>query len=87
MQRPADHPEIPPRRIGVILVNLGTPDAPTPAAVRGYLKQFLSDRRVVEISPWIWQQILRGIILNTRPHFVNPSVLAHPSPGMFQPSR
>lgn len=67
MQRPADHPEIPPRRIGVILVNLGTPDAPTPAAVRGYLKQFLSDRRVVEISPLIWQPILRGIILNTRP--------------------
>lgn len=67
MQRPADHPEIPPRRIGVILVNLGTPDAPTPAAVRGYLKQFLSDRRVVEISPLIWQPILRWIILNTRP--------------------
>ena len=67
MQRPADHPEIPPRRIGVILVNLGTPDAPTSAAVRGYLKQFLSDRRVVEISPLIWQPILRGIILNTRP--------------------
>lgn len=67
MQRPADHPKIPPSRIGVILVNLGTPDAPTPAAVRRYLKQFLSDRRVVEISPLIWQPILRGIILNTRP--------------------
>ena len=52
---------------GVLLVNLGTPDAPTKAAVRRYLKQFLSDRRVVEIHPLIWQPILRGIILNTRP--------------------
>jgi ferrochelatase len=54
-------------QIGVLLVNLGTPDAPTPAAVRRYLGEFLSDRRVVEISPLLWQPILRGIILNTRP--------------------
>ncbi len=53
--------------IGLLLVNLGTPDAPEPAAVRRYLKQFLSDRRVVEIPPLIWQPILRGIILNVRP--------------------
>ncbi len=53
--------------IGLLLVNLGTPDAPEPAAVRRYLKQFLSDRRVVEIPPLLWQPILRGIILNTRP--------------------
>ena len=52
---------------GILLVNLGTPDAPTKAAVRRYLKQFLSDRRVVEIHPLIWQPILHGIILNTRP--------------------
>jgi ferrochelatase len=65
--KPANHPAIPVRKIGVLLVNLGTPDAPTPAAVRRYLKQFLSDRRVVEISPFLWQPILRGIILNTRP--------------------
>jgi ferrochelatase len=56
-----------PRRIGVLLVNLGTPAEPTPAAVRAYLKQFLSDPRVVEIPPLLWQPILRGIILNTRP--------------------
>ena len=62
-----NHPPIPPRQIGVLLVNLGTPDAPTPAAVRRYLAEFLSDRRVVEL-PWlVWQPILRGIILNTRP--------------------
>jgi protoporphyrin/coproporphyrin ferrochelatase len=64
---PADHPPITPPRIGVLLVNLGTPDAPTPVAVRRYLKQFLSDRRVVELPAIVWQPILRGIILNTRP--------------------
>ncbi|KRA80655.1 ferrochelatase [Altererythrobacter sp. Root672] len=53
--------------IGVLLVNLGTPDAPTPQAVKRYLREFLSDRRVVEIPPIAWQPILRGIILNTRP--------------------
>ncbi|CAN5451609.1 ferrochelatase [soil metagenome] len=65
--RPAGHPLVPPPRIGVLLVNLGTPDSPDPAAVKRYLKEFLSDRRVVEIPPLIWQPILRGIILNTRP--------------------
>jgi ferrochelatase len=54
-------------RIGVLLVNLGTPDAPDTGAVKRYLKQFLSDRRVVEIPALVWQPILRGIILNTRP--------------------
>ena len=67
MERPADHPPIPSPRIGVLLVNLGTPDAPDPPAVKRYLKQFLSDRRVVEIPALLWQPILRGIILNTRP--------------------
>jgi len=62
-----DHPEIPPARIGVLLINLGTPEAPTPAAVKRYLAEFLSDRRVVELPPILWQPILRGIILNTRP--------------------
>jgi ferrochelatase len=65
--RPADHPRVATGGIGVLLVNLGTPDAPTPAAVRRYLAEFLSDRRVVEIPPIAWQPILRGIILNTRP--------------------
>jgi ferrochelatase len=64
---PAGHPAVAPRRIGVLLVNLGTPDAPTPGAVKRYLAEFLSDRRVVEIPPLVWQPILRGIILNTRP--------------------
>lgn len=54
-------------RIGVLLVNLGTPDTAEPAAVRRYLAEFLSDRRVVEIPPLAWQPILRGIILNARP--------------------
>jgi protoporphyrin/coproporphyrin ferrochelatase len=67
MERPADHPVIPASKVGVLLVNLGTPDEPTTAAVKRYLKQFLSDRRVVEIPPLIWQPILRAIILNTRP--------------------
>ncbi|HET9628553.1 MAG TPA: ferrochelatase [Novosphingobium sp.] len=67
MDRPANHPEAGTGRIGVLLVNLGTPDAPTPAAVKRYLAEFLSDRRVVEIHPLLWQPILRGIILNTRP--------------------
>ncbi|QYJ80618.1 ferrochelatase [Shewanella acanthi] len=52
---------------GVLLVNLGTPDEPTPRAVKRFLKQFLSDPRVVDMSPWLWQPILQGIILNTRP--------------------
>jgi len=64
---PHDHPPVRTGRIGVLLVNLGTPDAPDPGAVKRYLKQFLSDRRVVEIPALIWQPILRGIILNTRP--------------------
>ena len=64
---PAEHPPVASPKIGVLLVNLGTPEAPTTGAVRRYLKQFLSDRRVVEIPPLLWQPILRGIILNTRP--------------------
>ncbi|MBM3115460.1 ferrochelatase [Jeongeupia naejangsanensis] len=56
-----------PARIGVLLVNLGTPDAPTAAAVKPYLRQFLSDPRVVEIPKLLWQLILRGVILNVRP--------------------
>lgn len=54
-------------KTGILLVNLGTPDAPTAKAVRPYLKQFLGDPRVVEIPQAIWWLILNGIILNTRP--------------------
>lgn len=64
---PGDHPPVNSGKIGVLLVNLGTPDGPDPDSVRRYLKQFLSDTRVVEIPPIAWQPILRGIILNTRP--------------------
>lgn len=67
LDQPTGHPAVPPARIGVLIVNLGTPDAPTPAAVKRYLAQFLSDPRVVEIPQIVWQPILRGIILNTRP--------------------
>ena len=56
-----------PPRIGVLLVNLGTPDAPTAAAVRRYLAEFLADRRVVEIPAAVWKPILHGVILRTRP--------------------
>ena len=67
MIQPSDHPEVNSGKIGVLLVNLGTPDAPTRQAVKRYLAEFLSDRRVVEIPALVWQPILRGIILNTRP--------------------
>ncbi len=67
MLPPADHPAIPPRRVGVLLINLGTPDGADVGAVRRYLAEFLSDRRVVEL-PWlVWQPILRGLVLTTRP--------------------
>ena len=54
-------------RAAVLLVNLGTPDAPTPAAVRRFLAQFLSDPRVIEIPRALWLPILHGFILRTRP--------------------
>ena len=56
-----------PARTAILLVNLGTPDAPTRAAVRRYLKEFLSDPRVVEIPRPLWWLILNGVILNLRP--------------------
>ena len=67
MNQPADHPAIPTPKVGVLLINLGTPDAPDPKSVRRYLGEFLSDRRVVEIPQLLWQPILRGVILTTRP--------------------
>lgn len=54
-------------KTGILLINLGTPDAPDAGAVRRYLREFLSDPRVVEIPQLIWQPILRGAILPTRP--------------------
>lgn len=67
MSRPVNHPVAAKGKVGVLLVNLGSPEAPTKKAVRTYLREFLSDRRVVEIPPLVWQPILRGIILTTRP--------------------
>lgn len=66
-QLPADHPPVRSGGVGVLLVNLGTPDAPTPSAVKTYLAEFLSDPRVIEIPQLVWQPILRGVILNVRP--------------------
>lgn len=59
-----------PPRFGVLLANLGTPDAPTPKAVRRYLREFLSDRRVVDLPRWKWWPILNGIVLAVRPRRV-----------------
>lgn len=56
-----------PNRVGVLLVNLGTPEAPTRSAVRRYLKEFLSDPRVIEYPRWLWWLILNLVILNVRP--------------------
>ena len=67
MTRPDDHPATPEQKIGVLLINLGTPDAPEAAAVRRYLAEFLSDPRVIEIPAIAWRPILHGIILRTRP--------------------
>lgn len=64
---PETHPHIAFGKTGLLLVNLGTPNSPDKKGLKPYLKQFLSDRRVIETSPFIWQPILRGIILNTRP--------------------
>ena len=64
---PAGHPPVATGRIGVLLVNLGTPDATDYWSMRRYLKEFLSDRRVIEVPRAIWWPILNGIILTTRP--------------------
>ncbi|MEM9839696.1 MAG: ferrochelatase [Pseudomonadota bacterium] len=64
---PADHPPQAFGKLGVLLVNLGTPEALTKQAVRTYLAEFLSDRRVVDYPAALWQPVLQGIILNTRP--------------------
>ncbi|MEF3194083.1 MAG: ferrochelatase [Halothiobacillaceae bacterium] len=56
-----------PEQLGVLLLNLGTPDAPTEEALRTYLREFLSDPRVIELPKWKWWPILHGIVLRTRP--------------------
>lgn len=67
MSAPENHPDIKKPHVGVLLVNLGSPDAPTPKAVRRYLAEFLSDPRVVEIPRLIWLPILYGPVLTFRP--------------------
>ena len=67
-EKPADHPGYPGRgKTGLLLVNLGTPDGTDKTSMRRYLKQFLSDRRVIEVPRLFWWIILNGIILNVRP--------------------
>ena len=61
-----DHPKVNHGKQGVLLVNLGTPDSLSLWDIRRYLKEFLSDQRVIELPKIVWQPILRGIILNTR---------------------
>lgn len=67
MNKPQHHPVVNHGRIGVLLVNLGTPDGTDTHSVRRYLKQFLSDRRVIELHPLLWKPILYGVILTLRP--------------------
>ena len=64
---PADHPKVNAGKIGVLLVNLGTPDGTDYRNMRRYLKQFLTDKRVIEWPKALWYPILFGIVLNTRP--------------------
>lgn len=64
---PDDHPKIAPAKVGVLIVNLGTPDAPESGAVRRYLREFLSDERIVDLPRALWLPVLHGIILNVRP--------------------
>jgi ferrochelatase len=65
--RPADHPVVQKPKIGVVLLNLGTPDATDYWSVRRYLKEFLSDPRVIETPKWLWWPILNLVILSFRP--------------------
>jgi len=67
MDKPADHPEIPQPRIGVLLANLGTPDGYDYWSMRRYLNEFLSDKRVIDYPSWKWQPLLQTVILGKRP--------------------
>ena len=62
-----DHPPVPPAKVGVILANLGTPDATDYWSMRRYLNEFLSDRRVIDYRPLFWQPLLQLVILTKRP--------------------
>ncbi|SFU83759.1 ferrochelatase [Halomonas korlensis] len=64
---PVDHPAVPRKKVGVLLANLGTPDATDYWSMRRYLSEFLSDKRVVDYSAWLWQPLLQLVILTRRP--------------------
>ena len=64
---PSDHPAIAPEKIGILLANLGTPDGYDYWSMRRYLNEFLSDKRVIDYSPWLWQPLLQLVILTKRP--------------------
>jgi len=64
---PTDHPSLPAKKVGVLVANLGTPDGYDYWSMRRYLNEFLSDRRVIDYSPWKWQPLLQLIILTKRP--------------------
>ena len=64
---PANHPKVAPAKIGVLLANLGTPDATDYWSMRRYLSEFLSDKRVVDYAAWKWQPLLQLVILSRRP--------------------
>ena len=62
-----DHPKINYGKVGLLLINLGTPDSTNWWDIRKYLKEFLSDRRIIEVNPFLWQVILNLFILTIRP--------------------
>ena len=64
---PPGHPQVTAPKVGILLANLGTPDATDYWSMRRYLSEFLSDKRVVDVPDWKWQPILQGIILSFRP--------------------
>ena len=64
---PKDHPAVAPRKVGILLANLGTPDGTDYWSMRRYLSEFLSDKRVIDYPPWKWQPILQLVVLTKRP--------------------
>ncbi|QBF34110.1 ferrochelatase [Thalassococcus sp. S3] len=64
---PEDHPPVPAEKVGILLANLGTPDGYDYWSMRRYLNEFLSDKRVIDYSAWVWQPLLQLIILTKRP--------------------
>ena len=65
--KPENHPSIKGEKTAILLLNLGTPDGTDYWSMRRYLSEFLSDRRIIELTPWLWQLILQGPILTFRP--------------------